>query len=53
MLTIKDCRQELKNNGQKHTDEEIIPIRDLFVEMSKMICKTIKAENYGKSDIVR
>ena len=53
MLTIEECSKELKNNGQQHTDEEIIQIRDLFVEMSKMICKTIKEENNEKSNIVR
>ena len=53
MLTIKECRKEIKNNGKKYTDDEITQIRDFFYEMSKLVCKTIKAENNGKSDIVR
>ena len=53
MLTIEECSKEIKNNGKKYTDDEITQIRDFFYEMSKLVCKTIKAENNGKSDIVR
>lgn len=53
MLTIEECRNELKNNGKQHTDQEITQIRDFFYEMSQLICQTIKAENNEKSNIVR
>ena len=53
MLTIKECRNELTNNREKHTDEEITQIRDFFYEMSKLICKTIKANNNEKSYSIR
>ena len=53
MLSIEQCRQELNNNGDKHTDEEIIQIRNFFTEMSILICKTIKAENNEKSNYLR
>jgi len=53
MLSIEECRKELKNNGKQHTDQEIIQMRDFFVGMSNLICKTIKEQNNEKSDIVR
>lgn len=52
MLNLKECRNELTKNGEQHTDEEIVQIRDLFVEMSNLIIKTIKAENNEKGNIV-
>jgi len=53
MITIEECRKELTNNGNKHTDEEITMIRDFFTQMSQLIIKTIKVNSDEKSNSVR
>ena len=52
MLTIKQCRNELTKNGDKHTDDEIIQIRDFFVEMSKSNDCLYCLQSFSKAPIL-
>ncbi len=53
MLTVEQCRNELKKHDKELTNEEVRKIRDFFYEMSKLVDKTINTNQNEKGHIVR
>jgi hypothetical protein len=52
MLTIKQCRDELKNEAKNLPDEEILLIRDFLYGLSELIFESIKTNENEKGNIV-
>jgi uncharacterized protein YpuA (DUF1002 family) len=53
MLTIKQCREKLKNNGVEFTDEQVLAIRNFLYKLAKINIDYIKdkiKENEQKSN---
>jgi uncharacterized protein YpuA (DUF1002 family) len=44
MLTLKQCREKLPNNGKMFTDEQVLAIRDYFYQMARINIDYIKAK---------
>ena len=54
MISIKECKEILKNTGDDYSDDQLKDILDLFELWSKIIYKQVKEEKHEKkSDIVR
>jgi len=53
MLTIKECKEKLKNENRAYTDEEILAIRDYLYKLARINIDFInekRKENDQKSD---
>ena len=42
MLSIKQCREKLENNGKEFTDEQILAIRDYLYKLGHINISYIK-----------
>jgi hypothetical protein len=42
MLTLKQCREKLKNNGGEFTDEQALAIRDFLYKLGRINIDYIK-----------
>jgi hypothetical protein len=55
MLTLKQCREKLSNNGKEFTDEQVLAIRDYFYKRAKIKIDYIKEklkENEQKGNTI-
>lgn len=55
MLTIKQCREKLNENGIEFTDEQIVAIRDFLYKLARINVDYVKInirENDEKSNSV-
>jgi hypothetical protein len=55
MLNLKQCKEILKETGNKYKDEEVLAIRDFFYKLARINAQYIKdklKENEQKSHIV-
>jgi len=46
MISIKECKEILKNNGDDYSDDQLKDILDLFELWSKIIYKQVKEEKH-------
>lgn len=44
MLTLKQCREKLPDDGKEFTDEQVLAIRDYFYKMAQINIDYIKAK---------
>ncbi len=42
MLTLKQCREKLYNNGKEYTDEQVLAIRDYLYKLARIKLDFIK-----------
>jgi hypothetical protein len=55
MLTLKECKEKLKDDNRTYTDEEVLAIRDYLYKLASINVQYIKEtlkENEQKSDSV-
>jgi uncharacterized protein YpuA (DUF1002 family) len=53
MLNLKQCKEILKETGNKYNDEEVLAIRDFFYKLARINVQYIKdklKENEQKSN---
>ena len=52
MLSISECKKELKKEGEHYTNEEIKEIREILYRLARIEIENFKIKSVGKLEMI-